>query len=505
MSPRIVPAIVLVLGLALPIAAHGQYPPEVLTSVRLDRAPVSLSYDGSGTLYVVDRVATTALTTDLMMTRSWGEGGQVLCGPFWVAAEDGQNCYVLATVYASGCNPIKIHRFSREGRLLNTFCGSCVGVALAASPYGGVYTVNVDASSIWAFDEAGDLVTSWSTGFRQLAAAPPKPDLAVGADGTIFLSVPSSSSIVRFSPSGGRIGVWSGANCPQMQRPQMIDAAPDGGLYVYDSQRNTIQRYDADGAFQYEWTYPGLNCALAVDEDGFVYAGTSSGVVKFDNHAQTEGPPERLAPHDGAILLHVGSAGGAIPSCQGLPDRPQEIVTKGLADAGGGATYYVYVLGSPSTLKDQNDGLTGIQLALDYLVADSANVNLRVFGWQPCSVIDFPQDDRPESGTGNTITWTANPSTCQRRDLVVAGYFYVVAYTPVTLAVIGYSSTGLGKIANCAGAEVVVDASRMGWVSFGGAERAGASGGCNPLVAPCVKSGTQTEPATWGRLKTMFH
>lgn len=486
------------------MAAHGQYPPEVITSVRLDRAPVSLSYDGSGTLYAVDRVETVALTTDLMTTRSWGEGGQVLCGPFWVAAEDGQNCYVLATVYASGCNPIKIHRFNDEGRLLNSFCGSCVGVALAASPFGGVYTVNVEASSIWAFDEAGELVTSWSTGFRQTAAAPPKPDLAVGANGTIFLSVPSSSSIVRFSPSGGLLGAWSGSTCPQMQRPQMIDAAPDGGLYVYDSLRGTLQRYDAAGAFQYEWTYPGMNCALAVDEDGFVYAGTSSGIVKFDNHAQSEGPPERLEPHDGAILLHVGSAQGASTGCEGLPDEPREIVTKGFADTGGGATYYVYVLGSPSTVKDRNDGLTGLQMALDYMFADSANVNLKVFGWQPCSVLDFPQDNWPKSGTGNTITWTANPSTCQRRDLVVAGYFYVVAYTPVTLSIVGYPSTGKGKIANCAGAEVVVDPTRMGWVSFGGAARAGITGGCNPLVTPCREPDTPVESTTWGRLKTLF-
>ncbi len=505
MSPRIAPAIVLVLGLALPIAAHGQYPPEVLTSVRMDRAPLSLSYDGSGTLYVVDRVATTALTTDLMTLRTWGDGGQVLCKPFAVAAEDGQNCYVLASVYTSNCSVVKIHRFTEEGRLLNTFCGSCVGVALASSPYGGVYTVNEGASSIWAFDADGALVTSWSTGSSQSGTSPPKPDLAVGADGTISLSVPRGRSIVRFSPTGARLAAWTGSSYPTIEQPQAVDAAPDGGLYVFDGLRGTIQRYDADGVFQYEWTYSGLNGALAVDEHGFVYAGTTGGVVKFDNHSQAEGPPERLAPHEGAILLHVGSAGGAIPSCEGLPDRPQEIVTKGLADAGGGATYYVYVLGSPSTLKDQNDGLTGIQLALDYLVADSANVNLKIFGWQPCSVLDFPQDDWPESGTGNTITWTANPSTCQRRDLVVAGYFYVLAYTPVTLSVVGYPSTGKGKIANCAGAEVVVDVSQLGWVSFGGASRAGVTGGCNPLVAPCVKSNTRTEPATWGRLKTMFH
>jgi hypothetical protein len=504
MSPRIVPAVVLAFGLALPIAAQGQYPPEVITSVRLSRSPVSLSYDGSGALYVVDQVATTVLTTDLMMLRSWGEGGQVLCKPFAVAAEDGQNCYVLASVYTSNCGVVRIHRFTQEGRLLGTFCGSCVGVALASSPYGGVYTVNESASSIWAFDADGGLVTSWSTGAGQSGVSPPKPDLAVGVDGTIYLTVPRGQRIVRFGPTGASLGAWTRTFYPTIQQPQAIDAAPGGGIYVYDGARGTIQRYDAAGTFLYEWAYPGLSGALAVDEDGFVYAGTSSGIVKFDNHAPSEAPPERREPHDGAILLHVGSAQGVTTGCEGLPDEPHEIVTKGLADLGGGATYYVYLLGSPSTIKDRNDGLTGLQMALDYTVTDSANVNLKVFGWQPCSVLDFPQDNWPQSGTGNTITWTANPSTCQRRDLVVAGYFYVVAYTPVTLAIIGYSSTGLGKIANCAGAEVVVDASRMGWVSFGGAERAGATGGCNPLVTPCRDPKIPVEPTTWGRLKTLF-
>jgi len=127
---------------------------------------------------------------------------------------------------------------------------------------------------------------------------------------------------------------------------------------------------------------------------------------------------------------------------------------------------------------------------------------LEILSWQRCSILEFPYPGWPASGTGTTLTWTTE--LCREREFVVAGFMEVAAYAPGVLSIMGYLTTGVAKVANCDGAEIVLEAEHLGWVSFGGATWNSQMGGCNPLMRPCVENVVPVRPTTWGRIKSKY-
>jgi hypothetical protein len=75
------------------------------------------------------------------------------------------------------------------------------------------------------------------------------------------------------------------------------------------------------------------------------------------------------------------------------------------------------------------------------------------------------------------------------------------------MSIVPFPNTGEIKVANCSGSESVVEQvlpqSRAGWISLGGAMLGSQSGGCNPLLEPCLGS-TPTNTTTWGKIKTLY-
>ena len=49
----------------------------------------------------------------------------------------------------------------------------------------------------------------------------------------------------------------------------------------------------------------------------------------------------------------------------------------------------------------------------------------------------------------------------------------------------------------------MVEANRLGWVSWGGATVGPDPDGCNPALGPC-QGITPARPTTWGRMKSLF-
>jgi hypothetical protein len=305
--------------------------------------------------------------------------------------------------------------------------------------------------------------------------------------------------VLRFDPdlTGFEVFIPNGSEDGKVMEPRGVAFGPDGILYVVDTGSRRVHRFDGQGHFLGSWeTLPYVPTgSIAVDDDGYLYLGTFWQLLKFDNKPG----PGAVPPHPPAVLLHVGKVTGRGLECESVPKSPSEVLTKGTVDASGTARYYVYLLASPSTI-DGNSGLTGLQIGLNFAAeTGSVNDSFSLFGWNTCSVLDFPQDGWPASGTGNTITWMAD--VCQRQEMLLAGYMYMSAYAPGTLSVTPYPVTELAKIAVCGGAEMIVDPSDLGWVAFGKTENIT---GCNPIYQDCTKGLVPVLPTTWGRLKERF-
>lgn len=146
--------------------------------------------------------------------------------------------------------------------------------------------------------------------------------------------------------------------------------------------------------------------------------------------------------------------------------------------------------------------ICGVQTGIAYDTDGPGNPKLEVVSWHACSDLEFPGDDWPASGSGNTMTWAENFST----DINVAGYFEVVAHGPATMSIIPWPNTGETKIANCMAREYALEVppDRLGWVSWGNAGFGVDTDGCNPVLGPCQGGTVPARPSTWGRLKALY-
>ena len=160
---------------------------------------------------------------------------------------------------------------------------------------------------------------------------------------------------------------------------------------------------------------------------------------------------------------------------------------------------FVYLIASPDTLVST---ICGVQIGIEYDTHDRSGPGLDLLGWHTCSDLEFPSDGWPSSGSGNTMTWTGNPRT----DVIVVGYFEVVAHGPSRMRVAPWPVTGMAKIANCKAAEYTlqVPPDRLGWVSWGHAGFGADTDGCNPVLGPCQSGPVPVRPSTWGRLKSLY-
>ena len=215
-------------------------------------------------------------------------------------------------------------------------------------------------------------------------------------------------------------------------------------------------------------------------------------------------PAQDLEPRENAILLHV--APDAANTCFDAPTSSEQVITKASADPSG-ARYNVYVVGVPQNDGYASWGLAGIEFGIDYHGGKPNSGALVVHSWTSCSDLEWSGDNWPASGTGNMLTWV-NPENCQVDQLVPVGYFTVSAYAPSSMALIPHPISAAMKIANCDGAERVLEnhvkPARVGWVSMGGGTRGNSSLGCNPLLEPCEIGTVPVENTTWGRVKSLY-
>lgn len=221
-----------------------------------------------------------------------------------------------------------------------------------------------------------------------------------------------------------------------------------------------------------------------------------------------EPPPPPPPPEAPALILHIGEVVTPGLACESAPTLVDEIVTTAEARADGSARYFVYLLGSPELREVggpgselESLGIAGVQLGINY----TSGAGLNVFSWNYCSDLEFAGDHWPESGSGNTITWVT-PENCQSQEVVVAGYFYLTAYSPGVMSIAPFPPTGQVKTASCEAAESVLEQvplERVGWVSMGGGAIGADSDGCNPMLEPCLGP-TPAIRTTWGQLKTKY-
>jgi TRAP-type C4-dicarboxylate transport system substrate-binding protein/DNA-binding beta-propeller fold protein YncE len=155
------------------------------------------------------------------------------------------------------------------------------------SEEGELYVVNAGTNEVLVLDREGSVVRRWGetgSGQGQLLftreGIEPIGGVAVGPDGSVYVTEPGINRVQQFDEDGTFIRRWGepGSEDGQFLYPWDVDVAPDGTVYVVDAERDDIQRFTADGVHLETFGRKGSGegelmetASVFIDEDGVLY------------------------------------------------------------------------------------------------------------------------------------------------------------------------------------------------------------------------------------------
>lgn len=164
--------------------------------------------------------------------------------------------------------------------------------ALAFAPDGTFYVADSRNHRVLHFGADGSFILAWGGPSGNAVnnpnpAAPPSTfnepwGVAVGPDGSVYVTDTWNYRIQKFSPNGQFIKMWStygaAGSSQTFYGPRGITVDSQGHVYVVDTGNKRIVVFDADGNYLTEFGGPGLDpgqfdepVGIAIDSAGVVY------------------------------------------------------------------------------------------------------------------------------------------------------------------------------------------------------------------------------------------
>jgi hypothetical protein len=230
------------------------------------------------------------------------------------------------TVYVVDHGNSRVQKFGPDGVFLAQWGQNGVsngqfdfpdGIALA--PDGSVYVADYGNHRVQKFSSNGTFITKWGSRCAIYTNSDDIPDqqcagglfnnptgITVSAGGFVYVSDSFNHRIQKFDGEGNFITTW-GAFCEtyiiwstapgvyqtcngQFNHPNGLSAAPDGTVYVADTNNDSIQIFNAEGGYVAKWGTLGSGDGqfagpkkMAMSPDGFLYiADGVNRIQKFD-------------------------------------------------------------------------------------------------------------------------------------------------------------------------------------------------------------------------------
>jgi len=166
--------------------------------------------------------------------------------------------------------------------------------AIAFAPDGSFYVADSRNHRIVHFDASGNMLNTWgsiSPDCPYFGGPPGNPPLdtfcepwgvAVGPDGSVYVSDTWNYRVMKFTPDGKLISSWNQFNSVNQVAtfygPRGLAVDGEGNVYVADTGNKRIVVFDASGNYKTEFGKAGLDpgqfdepVGVAVDANGIVY------------------------------------------------------------------------------------------------------------------------------------------------------------------------------------------------------------------------------------------
>jgi len=359
--------------------------------------PNAIAYGPNGLLYLADsgnnRIQ--VFTTAGLFVTQWGSFGSTQ-GTF--SYPIGLDVDQVGNVYVADRDNNRVQKFSSSGALLATFgsLGNATGLFLnprdvAIGPNNAIYVADTDNDRVQKFqginpEFAPEAIHKWgSVGSTNGQFSAPSR-IAIGADGSVYVSDSHNNRIQRFSKKGAFLGAWGslGTGDGEFNTPIGVTVGPDGLVYVADGNNHRVEVFTSAGIFVRKWGSQGsgpgefnITRDLISDSSGNIY------VVDRNNHRIQK------FSADGTFLTawgSLGSAPGQFNSPQGIAldsqgfvyvsdtvnDRIQKFTSTGVfVSTWGGAGVTIGLFNLPRGLSFDSAG--------KLYVVDSGNSRIQKF------------------------------------------------------------------------------------------------------------------------------
>jgi len=187
-------------------------------------------------------------------------------------------------VFVSDAESARVHVFEAGGKRYGGALGEGLlerPTGLALSPDGRLLVVDTVASTLLAFDpESGAHLTTIGRSGKGADGFHYPTDVAVAADGTIYVADTLNFRVQVIAPDGGFLGHFGAAgDAPgYFSRPKAVAVDGDGHLYAVDALFDNVQVYGPGGKLLLAFGGPGsgpgqfwLPSAITIDHLNRIY------------------------------------------------------------------------------------------------------------------------------------------------------------------------------------------------------------------------------------------
>jgi sugar lactone lactonase YvrE len=208
------------------------------------RFPHDVAVDSSYFIYVLDTGHHRVLKyrPDGVPVSTFGRRGRALSyleTPLGIAVDAFHNVYIADT------GNRRVQKFSADGRFLQALGGEGSLIPLRkpvdveVDSGGRIYVADALGHQVVQLSAFGALLKTWGGAGGEAVEAPQA--VAVDQHGNLYLAE-GGRRVVKFSPDGERLGEFDNVGGPEgpLEEVVSIALAPDGTLYLADSERHCI-------------------------------------------------------------------------------------------------------------------------------------------------------------------------------------------------------------------------------------------------------------------------